>query len=98
MLQYDVAVIGSGAAGLSAALVLSRACRKVLVVDADSAGRTSVLGVWAAGNVVDPRAQVITPAGGGSAAAIAINADLVEEDARNAARDFDQSPSTHLGD
>jgi thioredoxin reductase len=34
MSQYDVAIIGGGAAGLSAALVLSRACRSVLVVDA----------------------------------------------------------------
>ncbi len=47
-------------------------------------GRTSVTGVWAAGNVANPRAQVITAAGEGSAAAIAINADLVEEDIRNA--------------
>ncbi len=47
-------------------------------------GRTSVAGVWAAGNVANPRAQVITAAGEGSAAAIAINADLVEEDVRNA--------------
>lgn len=46
----------------------------------DATGRTSVPGVWAAGNVVDPRAQVITAAGAGSAAAIAINADLVQED------------------
>jgi Pyridine nucleotide-disulphide oxidoreductase len=43
----------------------------------DSTGRTSTFGVWAAGNVVDPRAQVITSAGAGSAAAIAINADRV---------------------
>jgi thioredoxin reductase len=50
----------------------------------DTAGRTSVPGVWAAGNAADPRAQVITAAGEGSAAAISINADLVEEDARNA--------------
>jgi thioredoxin reductase len=46
----------------------------------DATGRTSARGVWAAGNVVDPRAQVITAAGAGSAAAIALNADLVEED------------------
>jgi thioredoxin reductase len=47
---------------------------------ADRTGRTSVAGVWAAGNAADPRAQVITAAGEGSAAAIAINADLVDED------------------
>ena len=46
----------------------------------DQTGRTSVPGVWAAGNAVNPRAQVITAAGEGSAAAIAINNDLVEED------------------
>ena len=48
----------------------------------DSVGRTSVSGVWAAGNVANPRAQVITAAGEGSAAAIAINADLVAEGRR----------------
>jgi thioredoxin reductase len=47
-------------------------------------GRTTVPGIWAAGNVVDPRAQVITAAGAGSAAAIAINADLVDDDVRHA--------------
>ena len=45
-------------------------------------GTTSVPGVWAAGNVVNPRAQVITAAGEGSAAAIAINAELVDDDVR----------------
>jgi thioredoxin reductase len=49
-------------------------------VTVDATWRTSNPGVWAAGNVVDPRAQVITSAGAGSAAAIAINADLVQED------------------
>jgi thioredoxin reductase len=53
-------------------------------VTVDATGRTSIFGVWAAGNVADPRAQVITAAGEGSAAAIAINADLVEEDVRDA--------------
>lgn len=46
----------------------------------DRAGRTSVAGVWGAGNAVDPRAQVITAAGAGSAAAIDINHDLVQDD------------------
>ena len=53
-------------------------------VDAD--GRTSVPGVWAAGNAANPRAQVITAAGEGSAVAIAINADLVADDVAAAAR------------
>ena len=55
-------------------------------VTADATGRTSVPGVWAAGNVVDPRAQVITAAGAGSAAAIALHADLVADDVRTAVR------------
>ena len=46
----------------------------------DAAGRSSVRGIWAAGNTVNPRAQVITAAGEGSAAAIAVNNDLVDED------------------
>jgi thioredoxin reductase len=53
-------------------------------VSVDATGRTTIPGVWAAGNVVDPRAQVITAAGAGSAAAIAINADLVDDDVRAA--------------
>jgi thioredoxin reductase len=57
-------------------------------VVADATGRTSVPGVWVAGNAANPRAQVITAAGEGSAAAIAINNDLVEEDVRDAVRDF----------
>ena len=54
-------------------------------------GATSVPGVRVAGNVSNPRAQVITAAGEGSAAAIAINADLVEEDVRLAVRDLGPS-------
>lgn len=53
-------------------------------VATDRMGATSVPGVWAAGNVADPRAQVITAAGEGSAAAIAINADLVSADVAHA--------------
>ena len=50
------------------------------LVQTDADGRTSVPGVWAAGNATNPRAQVITAAGEGSAVAIAINTDLVEAD------------------
>jgi thioredoxin reductase len=50
----------------------------------DPSGRTSVPGVWAAGNVADPRAQVLTAAAMGSAAAIAINHDLVDEEVARA--------------
>jgi thioredoxin reductase len=49
-------------------------------VRADSTGATSVTGEWVAGNAGNPRAQVITAAGEGSAAAIAPNADLVDEE------------------
>jgi thioredoxin reductase len=48
-------------------------------VRADPTLRTSLPGVWVAGNATNPRAQVITAAGEGSTAAIAVNADLVQE-------------------
>ncbi|MDT7547988.1 MAG: hypothetical protein QOE84_382 [Actinomycetota bacterium] len=57
-------------------------------VTADAGGRTSVPGVRVIGNAADPRAQVITAAGVGSAVAIALNAELVEEDVHHAVRDF----------
>jgi len=53
----------------------------------DPVGRTSVAGVWVVGNAADPRAQVISAAGQGSAAAIALNADLVDEDVKHALAD-----------
>ncbi|HVE97054.1 MAG TPA: FAD-dependent oxidoreductase [Pseudonocardiaceae bacterium] len=53
-------------------------------VATDATGRTSVAGVWAAGNVVDERAQAITAAGAGSAAAIAINHHLLAQDVEQA--------------
>jgi len=57
-------------------------------------GRTSVPGVWVAGNVTNPRAQLITAAGEGSAAALAINSDLVDEDVRNAVADVTSGPAS----
>ncbi len=53
----------------------------------DPVGCTSVAGVWVAGNAADPRAQVITAAGQGSATAIALNADLVDEDVKRTLAD-----------
>jgi thioredoxin reductase len=40
-------------------------------------GRTSVDGVWAAGNVVDPKAQLISSAGQGASVAVALNHGLI---------------------
>ena len=61
----------------------------------DEVGRTSVPGIWAAGNVANPRAQVITAAGEGSAAAISINADLIQQDVQRASDEAHQtSPMT----
>ncbi|MGH2585105.1 MAG: NAD(P)/FAD-dependent oxidoreductase [Dehalococcoidia bacterium] len=49
-------------------------------------GRTEIPGVWAAGNVSDLGAMVAAATGAGVAAAAAINADLVAEDAGAAVR------------
>lgn len=46
----------------------------------DPAGSTSMPGVWAAGNVSDSPAQLITAAAAGSKAAIALNHYLLEQD------------------
>jgi thioredoxin reductase len=61
----------------------------------DGTGRTTVSGVWAAGNAADPRAQVITAAGQGSAAAIAVNGDLVQEDSDQALAAHRASSAVH---
>jgi thioredoxin reductase len=46
-------------------------------VHTDPTGRTTVPNVWAAGNVVDPKAQLISSAGAGAATAVALNHDLI---------------------
>lgn len=71
--------------GASAGLAVSLGCDvdESGFIRADATGRSSVPGVWVAGNASNPRAQVITAAGDGSAAAIALNTDLVEEDVRH---------------
>ncbi len=50
----------------------------------DALGRTQVPGVWAAGNVADPFAQVGAAAAAGAFAGAQINADLVAEETRAA--------------
>ncbi len=50
----------------------------------DAFGATSVPGVWAAGNVVDPMAQVINAAAAGGRAAAGIVRSLLEEDVQRA--------------
>lgn len=47
-------------------------------------GRTSVPGVWAAGNVTDPMAQVVTAAADGMRAAADVNVHLIGEDTERA--------------
>ncbi len=53
-------------------------------IEVDPSGRTGVEGVWAAGNVRDPMAQVVVSAAQGLMAGAAVNGDLVMEDARRA--------------
>lgn len=50
----------------------------------DSSGRTSVPGLWVTGNLVDPRAQVITTAGHANAVAMDVNAELTDDDVHTA--------------
>jgi thioredoxin reductase len=49
-------------------------------------GATAVPGVWVAGNVTDPRAQVLSSAAAGLEAGAAVNGDLIAEDTRRAVR------------
>ncbi|MFI5782299.1 NAD(P)/FAD-dependent oxidoreductase [Nocardia sp. NPDC051570] len=53
-------------------------------VSVTGAGRTSIDGVWAAGNVADSPAQVIGAAAAGSRAAIDMNHYLLDQDVRRA--------------
>ncbi|MFB0835824.1 NAD(P)/FAD-dependent oxidoreductase [Arthrobacter halodurans] len=53
-------------------------------IPVDPMGATPVPGVYAAGNVANPAAQVISSAAAGLMAGAAINADLVAEDTRRA--------------
>lgn len=69
-------------------------------IEADATGRTSVPGVWAAGNAHDLSAQVSAAAAEGARAATHINTDLVMEDVDRAAADlaWEGQPVTHSFD
>ncbi|MEV4637450.1 NAD(P)/FAD-dependent oxidoreductase [Actinoplanes sp. NPDC049548] len=54
-------------------------------VAAEPNGRTAVPGVWVAGNVTDPMAQVVSSAAAGLQAAAMLNMDLIAEDVARAA-------------
>jgi thioredoxin reductase len=51
-------------------------------IEADRTGSTAVPGVWVAGNLTDPQAQVMGAAAAGLMAGAVINFDLVLDDAR----------------
>lgn len=55
-------------------------------IAADHTGLTPAPGVWVAGNLADPHANVLLSAASGATAAGAINADLIAEETRHAVR------------
>jgi thioredoxin reductase len=84
--EHQVARVFAGARhrpldGLLVALGCERADTSVgAYVVTDSSGQTSVAGVWAIGNVADPKALVPISIGAGISAATQINISLVEEE------------------
>ena len=90
VIPRDAVVVGprfAARAGMLAGLGLSATAHPSGMgehVEADAMGLTSVPGVWVAGNVTDPTAQVLGSANAGAMAGAAINADLVAEDTREA--------------
>ncbi|MGF7237185.1 MAG: NAD(P)/FAD-dependent oxidoreductase [Frankia sp.] len=66
-------------------------------ISTDSMGRTSVPGVWAAGDVTSPSSQLVTFAAAGTRAAIGLNADLVAEDITVAQTTHHTAPPVSTG-
>jgi thioredoxin reductase len=63
-------------------------------VASDATGLTAVPGVWVAGNVTNPTAQVLASASASAMAGAVINADLVAEDTQEVAAHRDRLSST----
>ena len=61
----------------------------------DQMGRTSHPRIWAAGNIVNPSANVPMSMGAGAMAGAALNAALVEEDFDDAVNTVEQHPHDH---
>ena len=55
-------------------------------LETDEAGRTGAERIWAVGNVADPSSQVVAAAGDAYRLAVALNAELLEEDVAAAVR------------
>jgi thioredoxin reductase len=66
-------------------------------IEADPTGLTTVPGVWVAGNVTNPTAQVLASANAGVMAGAAINADLIAEDTREAVAAYRDRLSSPVG-
>ncbi|MGY1603706.1 FAD-dependent oxidoreductase [Geodermatophilus sp. SYSU D00815] len=64
-------------------------------VPAGPTGATAVPGVWVAGNVADPTAQVVVAAAAGLTAGAHITGDLVEEDTRRAVEEHRHATEVH---
>jgi thioredoxin reductase len=88
VIGLDVLVVAPRAtvpAGLLASIGLTPAAHPAGEhIPAGLAGRTDVPGVWVAGNVTDPTAQVGAAAAAGALAGAHINADLVAAETRDA--------------
>ncbi|GAA2354199.1 NAD(P)/FAD-dependent oxidoreductase [Saccharopolyspora halophila] len=56
-------------------------------IPSEAGGRTSIPGVWVAGNLTDLKATVVAAAASGAESGAMINADLVEEDAERAVKE-----------
>jgi thioredoxin reductase (NADPH) len=70
--------------GLEPTLVEANGIEVGTAVPVDGKGATQVSGVFAAGNVTSPMAQVMTSAAAGLMAGAALNFDLIEEETRRA--------------
>jgi SAM-dependent methyltransferase len=81
--------------GLEAETVLREGVPFASAVPAGPTGATTVPGVWVAGNVTDPAAQVIVAAAAGLMAGAHITGDLGEEDTRRAVEEHRRANEVH---